>query len=259
MRRLSPTTVIACLALFFAIAGGSAIALQGRNSVDSGDIKAKAVKTSDIANNAVTTKKIKNNHVRAGDIQDNAVGTGEIRNGQIAAADIGNQEAYQVVGQAGQPAFNNGVEGDCLWVNVVSPPIQLNPVSFYKDGFGRVKLAGAAQSVGGAGGDGMCGGAGAEANEDGFIFVLPEAYRPANDELRLNAAGGAGAILLVGNTPIVSGTGTLPAGAVYDLTSTDTVVLDGVEFRAMNTGSGLTRRGARGTGDLPASVAGLFD
>ena len=56
LRRPSPTTVIACLALFFAVAGGSAIALKGRNSVDSGDIKPKAVKTSDIANNAVTTE-----------------------------------------------------------------------------------------------------------------------------------------------------------------------------------------------------------
>src|SRR5918998_4949469 len=121
MKRPSPTTTIACLALFFAIAGGSAIALQGRNSVDSGDIKAKAVKTSDIANNAVTTKKIKNNHVRGGDIQNNAVGSGEIRNGQIAAADVANQQAYQIVGQAGQPTFNTGGEGDCLWLNAVSP------------------------------------------------------------------------------------------------------------------------------------------
>ena len=73
-KRPNPTTVIACLALFFAVAGGSAIALQGRNSVDSGDIKKGNVKTSDIRNNAVTTKKIKNNHVRAADIQNNAVG-----------------------------------------------------------------------------------------------------------------------------------------------------------------------------------------
>ena len=93
--RPSPAIVIACLALFFAVAGGSAIALQGSNTVDSGDIKPKAVKTSDIANNAVTTKKIKNNHVRAADIQNNAVGTGEIRNGQVRNGDIVPAEALQ--------------------------------------------------------------------------------------------------------------------------------------------------------------------
>ena len=112
--RPSPATVIACLALFFAVAGGSAIALPGRNSVDSGDIKPKAVKTSDIANNAVTTKKIKNNHVRAADIQNNAVGTGEIRDGQVRTGDLAAQEAFHLVGQPGEPAFSNGVEGDCL-------------------------------------------------------------------------------------------------------------------------------------------------
>src|ERR671916_3119764 len=96
-RRPSPATVIACLALFFAL-GGSAIALQGRNSVNSGDIKPKAVKTSDIANNAVTTRKIKNNHVRAADIQNNAVGTGEIRNGQVRTGDIAPAENIHLVG-----------------------------------------------------------------------------------------------------------------------------------------------------------------
>ena len=113
--RPSPATVIACLALFFAVAGGSAIALQGRNSVDSGDIKPKAVKTSDIANNAVTTKKIKNNHVRAADIQNNAVGTGEIRNGQVRAANIAPAENVRLVGTPGNPTFATGGEGDCIW------------------------------------------------------------------------------------------------------------------------------------------------
>ena len=145
--RPSPATVIACIALFFALSG-SAIALQGRNTVDSGDIKPKAVKTSDIANNAVTTKKIKNNHVRAADIQNNAVGTGEIRNGQVAPADFAQQEAYHLV------TLSNGGEGDCIWTNAAAPPITPNPAAFYKDALGEVHLTGLPSSNDGPGGDG---------------------------------------------------------------------------------------------------------
>ena len=112
-RRPSPTTVIACLALFFAVAGGSAIALQGRNSVDSGDIKRLAVKVSDIANNAVTTRKIRKNHVRASDVQNDAIGTGELRDGQVRVADLAPAEPMRLLGAVGQPSFGNGGQEDC--------------------------------------------------------------------------------------------------------------------------------------------------
>ena len=219
LRLPSPATMIACLALFFAI-GGSAIALQGRNTVDSGDIKPKAVKTSDIANNAVTTKKIKNNHVRAADIQNNAVGTGEIRNGQVAAGDLALQEAYRKIGAAGQPAFNNGVEGDCLWTGAVSPPIRINPVAFYKDAFGRVHLSGIAQSVDGPGGDAACGGAGDEQIEDSVVFILPEGYRPVNDEIRDGGLASPEPFLIIGSTPLIVPGGSVPARAVIPLSIT---------------------------------------
>ena len=259
-RRPSPATVIACLALFFAIAGGSAIALQGRNTVDSGDIKPKAVKTSDIANNAVTTNKIKNNHVRATDIQNNAVGTGEIRNGQVRAADLAAQGAYRVVGAASQPPFNTGTENDCIWSGAASPPLQLNPASFYKDAMGRVYLAGVTSSANGPGGDATCGPVGPEAGEDAVAFVLPPAYQPANDEIRPNPAGGGGTLLIVGSTPLDLGPGGIvPAGALLDLTDEGVMLLDGIDFRAAGTGSGFTRRGPRGVGDLPDNIADLLD
>jgi hypothetical protein len=59
-KRLSFSNVASALALFLAVGGGSAFALAGSNTVDSGDIRDGQVKTRDIANNAVTTKKIKN-------------------------------------------------------------------------------------------------------------------------------------------------------------------------------------------------------
>ncbi|MFI5026917.1 MAG: hypothetical protein ACHQCI_09255 [Solirubrobacterales bacterium] len=56
-RRPSPSMVVAMLALFISLTG-TAAALKGRNSVDSGDIKPRQVKTGDLANNAATGAKV---------------------------------------------------------------------------------------------------------------------------------------------------------------------------------------------------------
>ena len=74
LRGLSPTTVIALIALFAAIGGGSAIALEGRNSVDSGDIRNGQVKKQDIRKNAVRSVKVKNNNLRGADINESTLG-----------------------------------------------------------------------------------------------------------------------------------------------------------------------------------------
>lgn len=50
---LSAPMAVAMLALFVAVGGGSAMALSGKNSVNSGDIKPDAVKSSDINDGAV--------------------------------------------------------------------------------------------------------------------------------------------------------------------------------------------------------------
>jgi hypothetical protein len=58
-RHLSFANVASATALFLAIGGGTtAIALKGRNTVDSGDIKRGAVHTSDLHRNAVTGPKV---------------------------------------------------------------------------------------------------------------------------------------------------------------------------------------------------------
>ena len=251
-RRPSPTTVIACLALFFAIAGGSAIALQGRNSVDSGDIKRNAVKTSDIANNAVTTRKIKNNHVRAADIQNNAVGTGEIRDGQVGPADLTSEEPFRKIGAPGQPAFGNGGESDCLWSELVDATLgdPFNEPSFYKNARGVVQLTGAVESINGPGGDGMC-----DETEDQFVFTLPAGYRPP--EIVAFPALSGGTWIVMGEQNVVEGTTTLPAGTViYAVGAGPTgAVLDGITFRT-TAGSGLPRRG--GTAHLSAAQAEML-
>ena len=247
LKRLRSGDVIACIALFFAVAGGSALALQGRNSVDSGDIKPKAVKTSDLANNAVTSRKIKNNHVRTADIQ----------NGQVRPADLAPTDPVHKVGTPGGTQFENGVEGDCIWAN---PPtgaigdIRPNPAGFWKDGFGTVHLIGLAVATDGPGGDAACGGAGAEVNEDSVVFVLPPGYRPQNDQLILQTTDFA---VVVGNSPIVTLAGTVPAGAVY--TSDSAILVDGFTFRAAGAGTGLPRRTTgEGGSDLLGPIAELM-
>ena len=248
-RRLSPTTVIACLALFFAIAGGSAIALQGRNSVDSGDIKRNAVKNSDIANNAVKTGEIRGNAVRSGDIQD----------GQVRNADLAPGEAFHVIGRAGEPQFNNGGEGDCLWQSspTLAPPIELTPAAFFKDRDGVVHLAGNAVSPDGPGGDAMCGGAGGETLEDQYAFILPPGYRPQFDTFLFAGLGSTAGttIIVVGNRDLSTPSGVLPAGAVYDLAPSGGFFLEGLTFRAAGPGTGLPRRevaDAVATGEFPS-------
>ena len=258
--RPSPATVIACLALFFAVAGGSAMALQGRNSVDSGDIKKGAVKTSDIANNAVTTKKIKNNHVRAADIQNNAVGTGEIRNGQVQTADIAPAESLRLVGAAGQPTLGNGGEGDCIWSTTPSFPLpyRFNPPGFFKDVLGNIHLTGILFPADGPGGDTNCGGGAGETSEDSVAFILPEGYRPTNDIL---AAGGGAGTIIVGSTPLViPPSDSYPAGAVTSISPGSPVLLDGVVFEPAGTPGGVARRDTSSArGGSVESLSELFE
>jgi hypothetical protein len=77
-RRLpSPAAVIAIVALVFAVSG-VAVALPGKNSVATKDIK----------KNAVTTAKIKNGAVKEAKLADGAVGTAKIGNDAVTGAKV---------------------------------------------------------------------------------------------------------------------------------------------------------------------------
>jgi hypothetical protein len=71
---------VAILALFFAMSG-SAIALQGKNSVFSDDIKNGQVKRADVARNAINSAKVANGSLRAGDF-----GAGQLPQGPTGPA-----------------------------------------------------------------------------------------------------------------------------------------------------------------------------
>lgn len=72
-RRPSPAMVVAFVALL-AAAGGSAVALPGKNSVDSGDIRRGAVKRSDIGRNAVNGRKVAMNSITGRQVKEGTLG-----------------------------------------------------------------------------------------------------------------------------------------------------------------------------------------
>ena len=72
-RRPAPALIVAIIALVAALTG-SAIALPGRNSVDSNDIQKGAVKAKQIAKNAIKSKHVKNDSLKGADIKESSLG-----------------------------------------------------------------------------------------------------------------------------------------------------------------------------------------
>jgi hypothetical protein len=86
---LSYANVMATIAVFLVLGGGTAVALDGSNTVFSDDIVNGEVKVADVGQGAVATEEIANGQVKAPDIGDGEVLTPEIANGQVKNADIG--------------------------------------------------------------------------------------------------------------------------------------------------------------------------
>ena len=87
-RRPSPATVISIVALFVAISG-TAMALPGTNSVNSGDIINRQVKTQDLHGDAVNTGKIADQQVRRADLRDSVVNSSKVLDESLASSDLG--------------------------------------------------------------------------------------------------------------------------------------------------------------------------
>jgi hypothetical protein len=92
LKRLpSPALAVAFVALIAALSG-TAIALPGKNTVDSGDIKKGAVKGKDIGKNAVSGSKVKGNSLTGSDIKglsgsdvtDDSLGGGDVNEASLA-------------------------------------------------------------------------------------------------------------------------------------------------------------------------------
>lgn len=184
--------------------------------------------------------------ITSNDIAKNAVLSEHIKRGQVKAADLSKPEAYHLVGNAGQPDFRNGGQGDCLWVNLNSilppgvTPNAFDPVAFYKDPYGVVHLTGAAIAVPGPSGDGAC-----NESDDTIVYRLPPAYRPARVQtLSVIGSSGPGFQLLVtGKRGLSIGGSSIPAGAVVSVGVADRaqITMYGVTYRAAGKGTGIAK------------------
>ena len=200
-----------------AVLASTATALPGKNNIDKNDLKKNVVKSKNIKKNAVRAKHIKD--------------------GQVGAAELADLEAFHIVGAAGEPAFGNGGDGDCLWQNApsaIAPDV--NPVSFFKDPDGIVHLAGLPTAFNGPGGDGLCDTPAGPPPDvsDLIIFQLPAGYQPDHLELFPSGNTGIQLNLIAPETGATLSGAFLPPGAVLALNISDgnATTLDGFTFRA---------------------------
>jgi hypothetical protein len=105
-RRPSPAMGVAFLALILAVSG-TAVALPGKNTVDSGDLKRGSVKGPDIARGAVTSTKLRNGAVTNPKLRNGAVSTAKLRNDAVT----GEKVLESSLGQVPSAANANTVGG----------------------------------------------------------------------------------------------------------------------------------------------------
>jgi hypothetical protein len=118
-RRPSPAMGVAFVALVAALSG-TAVALPGVNTVDSGDIKNGQVKGKDIRKNAVTGVKIKNGAVGSADVKNNGLTGADINEGALGQVpSSANANTATSAGTAG--VANSLATGDVNANTVLNP------------------------------------------------------------------------------------------------------------------------------------------
>ncbi len=233
--RPSHGTVVAYLALFLTLTGGTAFALSGSNTVFSDDIKDGEVKNPDIAGSAVGTGKVadesllsgdlKNGEVKNPDIAADAVGSGKVVDNSLLGADI-NESSLNLAAGAWQSApLRPTLAG--VWKNFDA---NHNPAAFLRDRFGFVHLRGVVDADGAQVGT---------HSDDAHIFTLPAGYRPVKREVHPTLTNGALGRINVHGLAF----GSMPAGAVSIESPTTFanakvwISLDGISFRCAPSGS----------------------
>jgi hypothetical protein len=115
-RRPTPAMAVAFVALLAALSG-TAVALPGKNSVDSGDIKNGQVKAKDLAPSSVTSAKVKNNALTGADVLDDSLtgaDIGESTLGKVpsaSSADTANSAATATTAANATGIADNVVTG----------------------------------------------------------------------------------------------------------------------------------------------------
>jgi hypothetical protein len=215
---LTYANVMATVAVFLVLGGGTAVALNGSNTVFSDDIVNGQVQTQDLAAAAATNAKVANGAVNSAKVADNTLTGSDIVEsslGKVPNADkLDGLDSSAFVQEQGAAFIDAGLPNDsggsCPpalngWANHNSD--NNNHVGYYRDPFGIVYLRGTAFKCGTA---------------TNSPFTLPVGYRPANQEYQPVITGLNGVeVLIVFSDGTVHGQGA--AGS--------DVSLDGVTFR----------------------------
>jgi hypothetical protein len=99
--RLSYANVVATLALFGLIAGGTAIALPGKHRVTADDLHRNAVRARAVAPGAAGASEIKDGTVVGDDIANGAVNGGKVADGSIGYQDLGSNSVVARIRSSG--------------------------------------------------------------------------------------------------------------------------------------------------------------
>ena len=216
-KRLTYANVMSTIAVFLLLGGATAIAAGGlgKNTVGSKQLKKNAVTAAKIKKNAVTGAKIKKDAVTGAKVKESTLGT--VPSASIASA-LTPPEAVHLVGNPGEPAFENGGSNAALEGLGGG---HLNPVGFWKDHDGVVHLQGIAQV--GKNGNGIV-----------PIFTLPAGFRPAPGAIIIQAPAGEGSAAVIGgtNTVLSSGGSSIDLSGKVAGTEENLSALDGITFRA---------------------------
>jgi hypothetical protein len=88
---------LSALALFLAL-GGGAVALQGKNSVNSGDIKNGAVKGEDVKSDTLRSSDIDNGTIGGVDVEDDSIGGEQVDEASLQGLDPGDTGEVELTG-----------------------------------------------------------------------------------------------------------------------------------------------------------------
>ena len=241
--RLTYANIVASLALFFAVAGGAAYAVDewtGANiqneTLTGADVRGMSNATTAVngsltgadisgqqadpsrgasyVNGSLTTHDIAEETIRGADVRDNMLTGADVNERSLGAM---GSEDWHNVGTPGEPDFWEVNTEDCGttqgWENVVG-----TSAGFYRDRFGRVFLRGAIENGQTTfGNNGLC----------SIVFVLPQGYRPSQDENHLAST----APLFNGDLEPAQISVTSFGNVAVDRGNEEFVALDGISFR----------------------------
>jgi hypothetical protein len=111
--RLTYANVVASLALFLVLSGGTAVALTGSNTVFSDDIVDNQVRSADVRNDTLT-----GGGLTAADLRPGSVGGSEVKDGSVTGADV-KESSLGRVPQAGNAGTLDGLDSTHFGVGVM--------------------------------------------------------------------------------------------------------------------------------------------